>query len=157
MQFSHNWCKMNSIFAIINIVDNSILFPWIQFSKNLCKWCRRHLEHYIGGHDEHTPTRARFSTHPSATIKTGQRAEKHVINAGRRRASLTDTMVESLRWCTPLRRMWPLNPLLCRGWRQGRVRETERRAPGETKAADRLGSGSSGALRITVFFFFFLN
>lgn len=150
MQCSHNWFKMNVIFAIINITDNYILFPWILFSKNLCYRRRRHLEPYIGGHDEHTQTRARFYTHPSATIKTGQRAEKHAINAGRRRGSLTDTMVESLRWCTPLRRMWPLNPLLCCGWRQGRVRETERRAPGETKAADRLGSGgSSGALRIT--------
>lgn len=37
------------------------------------------------------------------------------------------------------------------------MRETERRAPGETKAADRLGSGSSEALRINVFLFFFLN
>lgn len=64
------------------------LYPWILFSKNLCKWWRRYLEHYIGGHDEHTQTRARFYTHPSATIKSGQRAEKHAINAGRRRGFL---------------------------------------------------------------------
>lgn len=76
MQFSHNWCKVNIIFAIINIIDNDILFPWILFSKNLCRWCKRHLEHYIGGHDEHTQTRARFYKYPSATIKTGQRAGK---------------------------------------------------------------------------------
>lgn len=37
------------------------------------------------------------------------------------------------------------------------MRETERRAPGETKAADRLGSGSSGALRSTGLGFVFFG
>lgn len=152
MQFSHNGCEVNSFLFKLLLL---LLWPKIRHYSHqfwFPKTCINDAGASIKARNctsvvamMNTPRHEHVFLY-SATIKSGQRAEMHAINAGRgERGALTDTMVEeSRRWCAALRRMWPLNPLLCRGWRQGRVRETERRAPGETKAADRLGSGSSG-------------